>query len=157
MKRSRIKLFLFILFATSFASCYSQTNNDSLKEVFSSKAFTLVEDYAGDWGGYWHTFTFTEMDNNISIQWKAPEFLKSGKDLDVLLPMSVLNDLKKIFINCSQRIMTSKKESTEHILYRFKNKNLTYIIDDRFTMECYNEFKAWKEMLLLEWGKQKQN
>jgi len=154
MKNRHIRLFFLILFATSFSNCYSQTSNDSLKQVSSSKTFTLVEDYTGDWGGHLHTFAFTIKGNDIRIQWENPELVKNGKDLDVLLPVSVLNNLENIFINCSQRIMTSKKGSTEHILYKFKNDKLTYIIDDRFTMECNDDFKAWKEMLLLEWRKQ---
>lgn len=153
MKKSTFRLFLSVLFAVSLATCYSQTNNDTLKQVFSSKTFTLIEDYTGDWGEHWHTFTFTVKGNDIRIQWKNPELLKNGKDLDVLLPMSALNNLENIFINCYQRILASKKGSTEHILYKFKNENLTYIIDDRFTMECNDDFKAWKEMLMLEWKK----
>jgi len=153
MKKSLIRLFLSILFATSFANCYSQTSNDSLKQVFSSKTFTLVEDYTGDWGGHLHTFIFTVKGNDVRIQWGNPELLKNGKDLDALFPMSVLDALKNIFLNCSQRIFISKNKSTEHIIYKLSNKNSTYTIDDRFTMECNDDFKAWKEELLSEWKK----
>jgi hypothetical protein len=131
-----------------------QGNNYSIKEILTSKNFTLEEDYVGDWGGHLHTFTFTVHGKDLRIQWKNPELLKNGKDLDVLLPMSVLDTLENIFIKCSERIKTSKNGSTEHIIYKFTNKNITYIIDDRFSMECNDDFKAWKEALLSEWEKQ---
>jgi hypothetical protein len=155
MKKGHIRIFLSVLFFTTFTICYSQSNNDTLKQIFFSKTFSLIEDYSGDWGGYCHTFIFTVKGNNIRIQWENPELLKNGKKLDVLLPLSVLDTLQHIFLNCSQRILTSKNSSTEHILYKFKNNNLTYTIDDRFTMECNRDFKNWKEMLLIEEKKQK--
>ena len=154
MRKFYIRLFLSVLFVISFTNCFSQLNNDTLKQVFSSNIFTLDEDYTGDWGGYWLTFTFTVKGNEIRIQWKNPELLKNGKDMDILLPISVLNNLENIFSNCFQKIMISKNGSTEHILYKFKNKNITYVIDDRYTMVCYDDFKAWKEMIIFEWKKQ---
>ena len=155
MKNNSIKIVLSILFAISLSLCFSQENNDSMKVILSSKNFTLEEEYMGDWGGHLHTFTFTVQGKDLRIQWKNPKLLKNGKKLDVLLPISELDNFGKIFTNCSAKIKTSKKRSTEHILYKFKNENLTYIIDDRFTMECNVDFNSWKEMLLLEGQKKK--
>lgn len=63
--------------------------------------------------------------------------------------------MKNIFTGCNEAIKTSKKGSTEHILYKLSNKNKSYVIDDKFTMECYDDFRMWKEKLLAEGEKQK--
>lgn len=134
--------------------CYSQVKNDSLKQMLSSKTFTLIEDYSGDKMGYWHTFTFTVQGEKLLIHWKNPALLKNGKDLDVLLPISELENLEMLFTNCSEKIKSSKIKSTEHTLYNFKNEKIALVIDDKYTTECKEDFKAWKEMLLLEGKKQ---
>jgi len=149
-----IQFVITILFVCFYSLCYSQTNNDSLKQILSSKSFTLIEDYNGDWGDYLDTFTFTVQQKKIKIHWKNPEHLKNGKDLDILFPISELKNLEKIFLDCLIRIKTTDNKSTEHIIYKFNNENQKSIIDDKFTMECHKEFKLWKEILLLEWKKQ---
>ncbi|MFH2141027.1 MAG: hypothetical protein ABIJ97_01295 [Bacteroidota bacterium] len=155
MKKSHIRLFLSILFATSFANCYSQTSNDSLKQILSSKSFTIEEEYIGDWGGHSQKYIFKIEDNKLRIRCKNPDPMRSTeKKLDTLVSINVLKNIEEIFINCTERIKTSKNVSTEHIIYKFTNKNITYIIDDRFSMECNDDFKAWKEALIAEWEKQ---
>ncbi|MBI5539208.1 MAG: hypothetical protein HY951_04065 [Bacteroidia bacterium] len=129
---------------------FSQVNKDSLKQILSSKSFTLEEEYIGDWGGYTHLFNFSVEGNYVTIFCKNPELLKNGKNLNVKLPISEINNLENIFINCSEKIKTTNNKSTERIFYKFKNSNITLIIDDRFTMECNEDFKAWKEMLLIK-------
>lgn len=146
-----------ILFVISFSICFSQENIDTLKRIFSSKAFTLEEEYIGDWGGYLHSFTFSADNNNLRIKWENPELLKNPRELNVILPLVKLKNLEKIFTDGSSKINTSQKGSTEHIIYKFKNKEITYIIDDKFSMVFNDDFKAWKEMLLLEQKKQEKN
>lgn len=149
------RILIGFLLTVSVTACYSQVNNDTLKQILSSKTFTLVEDYTGDWGGYIYNFTFTVQDKSVRIFWDNPERLKNGQNLDLVVPISKLDSLKDIFVNCNERIKTSKSGSTEHIVYTFKSKGNSYKIDDKFTMECYEDFKMWKEVLLAEWEKQK--
>ncbi len=137
-----LKLFLSILFILLCVSYHSQT--DSLKQIFSAKSFTLIEAYTGDWGGHTHTIKFNVQGNKIRIQCENRNNFKT----DTLLSKSALSSLENIFITCSKSITTSKNKSTEHIVYKFKSKDFTYIIDDKFTMECNGEFKAWKETYL---------
>jgi hypothetical protein len=155
MKNTSIKIVLSVIFAVSVTLCFSQERNDSIERILSSKNFTLEEEYIGDWGGYINKFSFILKGKDLLINWKNPQQLKNGKDLDVLLSISELDNFGKIFTNCSAKIKTSKNTSTEHILYKFQNEDLTFIIDDRFTMECNEDFKAWKEMLLSKGEKQK--
>jgi hypothetical protein len=58
--------------------------------------------------------------------------------------------IEAVFINCIEKISSSKDKSTEHSKYIFKNKEFTYTIDDKFTMKCADDFKAWKEKLFKE-------
>lgn len=95
-------------------------------------------------------FLFTADDTRITVEWKDPS---SEKDLEVRLPLNALDRLAELFIECSTRMDSSNKKSTEHISYLFKNNKSTYVLDDHFTMACNEEFKAWKAMLLAEWKK----
>lgn len=144
------KLILLIIILNYSLISFSQLENDTLKQILSSKSFTLEEEYIGDWGGYTHLFSFSVEGNYVKIICNNPELLKNEKKLIVKLPLSDLNNLENIFINCSEKIKTTKNKSTEHIFYKFKSGNLSFIIDDRFTMECNEDFKAWKEMLLVK-------
>ncbi len=141
---------LLILFSTSISYCSAQTNNDTLKQILSSITFSLEEEYIGDWGGYIHICNFSKENNMVRVKCKNHTLLKNEKELDVLLSINDIKNLENIFNDCYTKILNSKNGSTEHILYKFKNKELTYIIDDKFTMECHEVFKAWKEMLIIK-------
>lgn len=145
-----IRFLIFILITSSLSNGYSQINNDTLKQILSSNSFTIEEEYIGDWGGHFQTFIFKKENNMLRIKCKNPNpMINTEKELDTLVSINVLKNLEEIFLNCSERIKTSKNGSTEHIIYKFKNKNSTYIIDDKFTMECHADFKAWKELIVL--------
>jgi hypothetical protein len=150
MKITKIGLLLLIIFSTSISFCYSQTGNDTLKQILSSKTFSLEEEYIGDWGGYIHIFNFSTENNTVQVKCKNPKLIKNEKELDVLLSLNDIKKLENIFTDCYAKILNTKNASTEHIFYKFKNKEFTYIIDDKFTMECNEIFKAWKEMLLIK-------
>ncbi len=122
-----------------------------MRSIIASRTFTLQEDYQGDWGDHLQTFHFAAGDTSITVQWKDPA---SGKDLAVRLPLKELDRLADLFLECSSRIDSSRTISTEHISYLFKNNRSTYVIDDLFTMECHEVFKAWKAMLLAAWQRQ---
>ncbi len=149
---------MLVFISGSILTCFSQENKplldlsesktDTLRLIFSSDSFSLEEEYIGDWGGYLFKLVFTKMENSIRVEWEHSDQLKNGKELDLLLPIAELNSLESIFVDCSHKLKDSKKMSTEHILYTFKNKNYTYIIDDHFTMECHDDFKAWKNRAL---------
>ena len=124
---------------------------DSLRSILASSTFTLQEDYQGDWGDHLQTFHFAGRDTSVMVQWKDPA---SGKDLEVRLPLNELDRLADLFLECSSRIGSSSTISTEHMSYLFKNKETAYVIDDHYTMECHEDFKAWKAMLLAAWHKQ---
>ena len=136
-------------FLTAFivTPCYCQNNNDSLKLIFSSDEFSIEENYIGDWGGHVNNFTIQRKTDKIRVIWKNPEMLNNGKDLDVYITGPELKSLEKIFLKCSDRIVRSDDKSTEHIIYSFRTGKTCYVIDDHFTMECHEEFRAWKEML----------
>ena len=125
--------------------------SDSLRSILASRTFTLEEEYRGDWGDHSQTFRFTAGDASITVQWKDPV---CGKNLEVRLPLNELDRLADLFLECSSRIDSSSTMSTEHISYLFKNKETLYAIDDRYTMECYEDFNAWKAMLLATWNKE---
>ena len=141
---------LSFIFLTNISICFSQINNDTLKEIFSSKSFTLEEEYIGDWGGYIQTFNFTTENNKVRVKCKNLKLLKNEKELDVYVSLDDIKNLEKFFTDCYLRITNSKNISTEHIFYKFSNQNLSFKIDDKFTMECNENFKVWKEMLLLK-------
>ena len=143
-------IFCFILMGFSQENKPEQTI-DTLNMIFSSESFTLEEDYFGDWGGHNHKFIFTVQGNKVRIQWENPELMENGEDMDMLFPIKALKDLEEIFVNCTEKIKTSKKGSTEHILYKFKKGKIIYIIDDKTTMECNDDFRAWKEKIISEW------
>lgn len=145
-----MKFVLSYLFITSLSYCFSQNNNDSINTILSSATFTLEEEYIGDWGGYTDTFTFITTTNDINVHWESTNSLKKQKNINGLFPISELDNLKKIFTNCSSKIKSSKTNSTENIFYKFKNETHTYIIDDRFTIKCNDAFDAWKKTLLLK-------
>ncbi|MBK9419670.1 MAG: hypothetical protein IPN44_01290 [Flavobacteriales bacterium] len=136
--------------STSLRSDTSVGPTDPLGSILSSSTFTLQEDYQGDWGGHLQTFIFTAGDTRVRVQWKDPA---SGKDVEVMLPLHALDGLADLFHECASRIDSSNTKSTEHITYLFKNNRSTYVLDDHFTMACNEDFKAWKAMLLAEWGK----
>ncbi|MGV9011855.1 MAG: hypothetical protein ACOH13_04605 [Flavobacteriales bacterium] len=135
---------------TSQRSDISAGANDMLRSILASSTFTLQEDYQGDWGGHLQTFLFTAGDTRVKVQWKDST---SGKDVEVMLPLTALDGLADLFFACSSRIDTYNTKSTEHISYLFKNNKSTYVLDDHFTMACNEDFKAWKAMLLAEWKK----
>lgn len=147
MKLKNIKYFLAFLLIIPTLHSFSQSVNDTIKAIFSSKSFSLEEEYIGDWGGYIHHFDFSVNQNNVSVTWENPELLKNGKKLVVLISNNEFKTLESIFINGTTKIISSKLLSTEHILYKFKTQNLSFTYDDKFTMTCYEEFKAWKKML----------
>lgn len=142
---------------TGFAQGTSQRSDsaaqapDSLRSILASRTFTLQEDYQGDWGDHLQTFHFAAGDTSVTVQWKDPA---SGKNLEVRLPLNELDRLADHFLECSSRIDPSRTISTEHISYLFKNTSSTFLIDDHYTMACYEDFKAWKTMLLGAWKKQ---
>ena len=147
MKSKNIKYFLaYLLIIPAFQS-FSQSVNDTIKAIFSSKSFSLEEEYIGDWGGYIHHFDFSVNQKNVSVTWENHELLKNGKKLVVLISIEELKNLESIFINGATKIVSSKLLSTEHIIYKFKTQSLSFTFDDKFTMTCYEEFKAWKKML----------
>lgn len=144
---------LFVISACIYSSSiFSQTGIDSLRKITQSPSFTLVEDYAGDWGGYSHTFIFTKKDTSIEILWQDPEFPdgEEPRELKMIFLPSELKTVEVLFGDCIEKIRNTKDKSTEHSKYIFKNKQLTYIIDDKFTMKCVDNFKAWKEKLFKE-------
>ena len=145
MKSIFTRFILLFLITISYTYCYSQVNNDSLIQILTSKTFTIEEEYIGDWGGHLQIFIFKIEDNNVRVKCKNVEPLDNTKELDTLLSINVLKNLEKIFIDCTTKIKTSKNVSTEHILYKFKNENISYIIDDKYTMECNDTFKEWKK------------
>jgi len=147
MKNTHIRFIISVLFTFSFSYCFSQDSNDTLKTILASKSFTLEEAYMGDWGGYLQTFSFKIDGNNVRLKCKYTESAEKYKELDTLLSFSALKKLDKVFSDCSAKIKTEKNKSTEHIIYKFKNDTLTFIIDDRFTMACNENFKAWKKLL----------
>jgi len=145
-------LILFFVFNYSFA----QAGSDTLEKIFSSRSFSLLEDYAGDWGGYTHTFIFTRSDTGTIILWQDPDFPdgETPRELKILFPNDSLKKLQKLFAGCALKIQGSKNKSTERSRYIFKNKEMSYTIDDNFTMLCVDSFKTWKEMLFKEGLKQ---
>jgi arginyl-tRNA synthetase len=150
MKINQFRFLVLVLFTSSVSLCYSQVNNDSLKQILSSKSFTIEEEYIGDWGSHFQTFLFKIEGNMVKIKSKNPDPMKSTeKESDMLISINMLKKIEDLFIKCSERIKTSKNISTEHIIYKFKNENITYIIDDKFTMECYKDFKTLKETLFI--------
>jgi len=150
LKHTFIAALFFSLFI--FSDSFSQTVNDTLAKIFSSSSFSLLEDYAGDWGGYSHTFLFTKKDTCIEILWQDPDFPDGEvpRELKIVYPLSELKPIETIFTNCIEKISSSKDKSTEHSKYIFKNKELTFTIDDRSTMTCVDDLKAWKEKLFKE-------
>ena len=145
MKLKNITYFLaFLLFKPTFQS-FSQSVNDTIKAIFSSKSFSLEEEYIGDWGGYIHHFDFSVYPKNVSVTWENPELLKNGKKLVVLISFEELKTLESIFINGNTKILTSKHLSTEHILYKFKTQNLSFSFDDKFTMTVTKSLKLGKK------------
>ena len=147
------KLLLFIV-SIYFYSLpgFSQTGSDSLRKIVASPSFSLLEDYSGDWGGYSHTFVFTKKDTSIEILWQDPDFPdgEEPRELKILFPPSELKTIEDVFTNCIEKIKATKEKSTEHSKYIFKNKEFTYTIDDKFTMQCVDDFKAWREKLFKE-------
>jgi len=138
-----------------FSDCHPQTTNDLLNQIFQSKKIILSENYIGDWGSHQNKFIIKANNKNVKILWKNQNLSNRKKNLFVLLPKSALDTLHDIFCNCQDRITNSKNNSTEHTTYKLKTKKTLLVIDDKFTMECYNMFKTWKESVLLESEKRK--
>lgn len=150
MITNHFRFLILFLFSSSISLCYSQVNYDSLKQILSSKSFTIEEEYIGDWGGHSQIYIFKTEGDKLRIKCDNPDPMsRSEKGLDTLVSLNTLKNLENIFLKCSDRIKTSKNSSTEHIIYKFSNANSTYIIDDKFTMACNEDFKAWKEMFII--------
>ncbi|MBI3502363.1 MAG: hypothetical protein HY063_11270 [Bacteroidetes bacterium] len=149
----RINLFFLLSFLFVYSHGFSQ--NDTLKKIFK-QSFSLTEEYRGDWGGYTHTFIFTKQDTTEEILWKDPDFPdgEMPRELKIILPLDGMKKLEKLFTGCASKIKSSDRKSTEHIKYIFKSKELTYTIDDNFTMLCNDDFKEWKQNLFSEGIKQ---
>ncbi len=111
-----------------------------------------MEDYSGDWGSYSHTFNFTKRDTCEEVLWLDPEFPdgENVRQLKIFLSSKDFIQLEKFFIGCYNKTHNSKEKSTEHSKYIFKNKELTFTIDDKSTMLCLDDFKVWKENLFRE-------
>ena len=142
--------FLFSLFI--FSDSFSQSLNDSIRTIFSSPAFSILEEYSGDWGSYSHTFNFTKHDTCEEVIWVDPEFPdgENSRQLKILLSRNEIIQLEKLFIGCQNKIQGSKEKSTEHSKYIFSNKEFAFTIDDKTTMLCVDDLKAWKENLFRE-------
>lgn len=138
-----------VLFFLFFSDSFSQSINDSIRIIFSSPSFSLLEDYSGDWGSYSHSFNFTKHDTCEEILWLDPEFPDGEypRQLKIFLSSNEMIQLEKLFTGCYYKIHSSKEKSTEQSKYILKNKECIFTIDDNSTMLCVNDFKEWKRNL----------
>lgn len=144
MNSQSFRLLLLIGHIALVSVGYGQRDNDILKQILSHRDFTLVEHYMGDWGGYDDTLIFKPEKSKISISLKGTTHKVNNKRLIVLITVDTFNQLVSLFMHCNEHINTSDKHTTEHIMYEFKKDDLSYIIDDKYTMACNEAFQIWK-------------
>lgn len=135
------------ILAITHLTCQAQAKPDTLAMILSSRIFLLEEEYTGDWGGHVKVFTFTNLDTAYSVQWIESGAGSSGTAYLAFLSDVEMEPLKQAFLECPNRIVASEAGSTEHILYKFTSAGMAHVLDDGFTMACYEPFRKWQGMI----------
>lgn len=142
------RLCLISLLTACATVCAAQETGPALDRLFAADHFTLVEQYTGDWGGQADTLEFTRQGDSIRVHPVHKKPLQAVVPPDAWISAKDLQSLKDLFVECSRRIEALAHWSTEHIVYSFTAPGHAFTLDDRFSMACHEEYKAWKEAAL---------